>query len=617
MPKIIQYYCLGFIWKGGDPDNQLPRFITEGIWENGFEDKYKERVNTVAIGSRVAAKTTYTRKDYGRSISILEIHATGTVINNPKDGQTLHIKWDKPFEPFQLINRGGFRSTISRINNIQIIKEIFKNDSILMSAEVIPFYSNEEFIKDNHFFPCFVFKKVNWNDHGFETLYEMEYHQDKKKYDSIGSVKIFNKEENNGEIPSNFYSLEESYCSLGQTNRYYENLRNLLDKNTSNYYLNALNDIAINKSILPEFENEEGFKVSLIRNSEAQKALREGYKIYEGIEIDNTYKFTFSTQIGKATHKHVVSFDYSIESKLPFRIKVLIGKNGTGKTQYLAKLASTLSGLENQGEFSTKYLPSFSRVLAISYSLFDRFPKPKESKTFSYYYCGFQSTRGFLTENQIQERIKNALGILENSQRLQLFGKYLSTVLSDEIALEMLQDDFDKLNKKDFKLYDESGLSNYSSGQIIMILILAEVLAFITSESLLLFDEPETHLHPNSISLFINVINKILDRFNSYAIVSTHSPQIVQEIPSKDIIIFERIGNSPSQRGIDIETFGENLNTITERIFHTISHDEYYRNFFLEMSNEYNYDEIISLFDNNSLPLSLNAKIYLQSLFQK
>ena len=150
-----------------------------------------------------------------------------------------------------------------------------------------------------------------------------------------------------------------------------------------------------------------------------------------------------------------------------------------------------------------------------------------------------------------------------------------------------------------------------------MTLILAEVLAYITNESLLIIDEPETHLHPNSISLFINVVNKILTRFDSYAIISTHSPQVVQEVPSKDIIVIERLENTPSIKGLDIETFEENLNTITERIFHTTSHDEYYREFLLKFSKNKSYEEITKIFEEYSLPLSLSTKIYLQSLYKQ
>lgn len=617
MNNQIQYYCVGFTWKGTDPENQLPRFIEAGIWENGFEDKYLQKVNSVEVGSRIAAKTTYTRKEGDETISILSIHATGTVTKNLEDGQTLKVKWDKSFEPFEIKNKGAYRSTISRINNYETLKEIFKKDTLLFTGQEIPFYSTEEFKKDYHLFPCFVFTKDRWDDYGYKTQYDIDYWISQKESINIGTAKFYNKKENNGELPETFISLDDDFCSLGQSNKYYSNLGDKLEKDISEFYLDAVNDLAINRGLVDSFEHEDGFKTSLLRSSEAQKALREGNKVYKKLKIDNILKFTFSTQIGNAIDKHSIKFDYSEKADLPFRIKVIIGKNGTGKTQYIGKLASTLSGHEAQGEFSTKYLPPFSRVIAISYSLFDRFPRPKQTKTYSYYYCGFQGGKGFLTPNQIHTRLNKAFAILKKSDRVQLFGKYLSLVLSEEIALDILDEDFIEFNTKEFTLYDENEYSKYSSGQIIMILILAEVLAFITNESLLIFDEPETHLHPNSISLFINVINKILNKFDSYAIISTHSPQVVQEVPSKDIIVIERIENSPSVRGLDIETFGENLNTITERIFHTISQDEFYRVFLKRLSKEKTYDELIEIFENNSLPLSFNAKIYLTSLYKQ
>lgn len=347
--------------------------------------------------------------------------------------------------------------------------------------------------------------KDNWDDFGYKTTYEVNYWLEEGKKEYLGTVKFLNKKDDNGELPPFFTSLDDDYCSLGQSNGYYENLR-YLDKKTADYYLEAVNDVAVNKGHLDYFEYENGFKTSLLRNSEAQKALREGYKIYKNLKIDNVLKFTFSTLMSGATEQHSIRFDFSEKANLPFRVKVLIGKNGTGKTQYIARLASTLSGYSKEGKFSTKYVPPFSRVIAVSYSLFDKFPRPKQTKTFSYYYCGFQGGKGLLTENQIHTRINKAFAILKKSDRIQPFGEYISQVLSDEIASEILDEDFIELKSKEFTLYDEQGNSKYSSGQIIMILILAEVLAYITEESLLLFDEPETHLHPNSISLFINVI---------------------------------------------------------------------------------------------------------------
>ncbi len=614
MTNNIQYYCVGFTWRGSDPENQLSRFIENGIWENGFDDKYAQRVNAVVKGSRIAAKTTYTRKEERETISILEIYATGTVTENPNDGQTLQVNWDENFEPFIIKNKGAYRSTISRIKNLETVQEIFKDDKNIIEDNGLKFYSGTEFRENHHLYPCFVFRKDDWDDFGYKTQYEIEYYTADKESVVIGKAKFFNKTDSSGDLPRYFSSLGNNYCSLGQSNSYYSNLAKRLDKDTAELYLDAVNDLAINKGLIDEFENEYGFKNSILRSSEAQKALREGLRTYKGQTIDNTIKFTFSTQIGSATSPHSIKFDFSEKPNIPYRVKVLIGKNGTGKTQYIAKLAATLSGYEEQGEFSTKYLPQFSRVIAVSYSLFDRFPRPKQTKTYSYYYCGFQGGKGFLTDNQINSRLKKAFAILEKSDRIPFFSRYLSMVLSDDIVQDILGEDDISLSAKEFTLYDENEFSRYSSGQVVMILMLAEVLAYITNESLLIFDEPETHLHPNSISQFISVINKILTNYNSFAIVSTHSPQIVQEVPAKDIVIIDRIQNTPSARGISIETFGENLNTITERIFQTASHDEYYREFLAKLSEKLDYDKIVALFAKNSLPLGLNAKIYLQSL---
>lgn len=617
MADNIQYYCVGFTWKGLNPENQLTRFIEKGIWEIGAENKRVLKINNIQVGSRIAAKTTYTRKIDGESISILSIHATGTVTKNLKDGQSLKVKWDKSFEPFEIQNKGSYRSTISIIKDLNTIRAIFKNENLIFKGKQIHFYSSTSFKKNNLIYPCFVFTKYNWDDFGYKTQYDIEFHKSQKLNYKIGTVKFYNKKNDNGELPTNFTSLEEDFCSLGQSNKYYSNLREYVDRDIADYFLDAINDLAINKGLIESFEHEHGFKTSILRSSEAQKALREGLRTYKNLIISNALRFTFTAQIGTALNKHSITFDYTAKSELPHRIKVIIGKNGTGKTQYISKLASTLSGHEVQGEFSTKYLPPFSRVIAISYSLFDRFPRPKHTKTYSYYYCGFQGGKGFLTPTQIHKRLNQAFSVLKKSDRVQMFGKYLNSVLSDEIVLDILDVDFIEFRLNEFVLYDENEYSKYSSGQIIMILILAEVLAYITTESLLIIDEPETHLHPNSISIFIKTLNKILAKFNSYAIISTHSPQVVQEVPSKDIVVIERLENSPSVRGLDIESFGENLSTITGRIFHTISHDEYYRVFFKNLSEEKTFDEIIKIFEEHSLPLSLNAKIYLQSLYKK
>ncbi len=127
MAKEIQYYCVGFFWYGSEPENQLPRFQKEGIWENGFDDKYIDKVKSVEVGSQIAAKTSYTRKKDGKTISVLEVHGIGTVTANQSDGKILKVNWKKDFKPFTIDGRGAYRSTISKVNHAENIELIFGN----------------------------------------------------------------------------------------------------------------------------------------------------------------------------------------------------------------------------------------------------------------------------------------------------------------------------------------------------------------------------------------------------------------------------------------------------------------------------------------------------------
>ena len=40
----------------GGIDDQTPRFLQEGIWENGYQDKYLDAVKSIQVGDRIAVK---------------------------------------------------------------------------------------------------------------------------------------------------------------------------------------------------------------------------------------------------------------------------------------------------------------------------------------------------------------------------------------------------------------------------------------------------------------------------------------------------------------------------------------------------------------------------------
>ncbi|NCC98714.1 MAG: hypothetical protein EOL95_03285 [Bacteroidia bacterium] len=116
----ISYYVLGASWDGND---QTDRFIQNGIWENGYEDKFLNVVNAVNIGDKVAIKSSYATKDRK---SILRIKAIGEVIKNENNGRILKIKWNNNFQAFDLEGMGGYRNTIQKVAD-EDVNDIFNH----------------------------------------------------------------------------------------------------------------------------------------------------------------------------------------------------------------------------------------------------------------------------------------------------------------------------------------------------------------------------------------------------------------------------------------------------------------------------------------------------------
>jgi len=95
-------WFVGASW--GSEDDQAPRFLEQGIWENGYEDKYLDLVKSIEVGDRIAIKATYTRKyevpfdNRGQSVSVMAIKAIGTVMENLGDGRKVRVDW-RPVGP--------------------------------------------------------------------------------------------------------------------------------------------------------------------------------------------------------------------------------------------------------------------------------------------------------------------------------------------------------------------------------------------------------------------------------------------------------------------------------------------------------------------------------------
>ena len=92
-----QFWFVGAVWDG--TDDQTERFLSEGIWQNGHDDKFSDHVARIKQGDRIAIKASFTMK-YGlpfdnqnKPVSCMRIKAIGTVTEATKDGKSVKVAW--------------------------------------------------------------------------------------------------------------------------------------------------------------------------------------------------------------------------------------------------------------------------------------------------------------------------------------------------------------------------------------------------------------------------------------------------------------------------------------------------------------------------------------------
>lgn len=264
-------------------------------------------------------------------------------------------------------------------------------------------------------FPAFVLAFDNdWNDYGDRTSFNLFYYEASGSGQSVGRVKIITHDtvrlasvqnSMNNLLPNKFTELGDDYCSLGTTETYYNNLKRILKRDFESV-LFALKDIAFFPENRERFETSSLLRSSLLRYEEHERLARQiRYQLY-GYDLTNLYKFKYFFRPPYSDDTIDVNLDFNSEGDIPSRIIALIGKNGTGKTQLISSLPLHISKKEDK-LFSPR-APLFSKVIAVSYSLFDRFEIPRKSSSFNYVYCGIRNEQNeIMTDRGQTQRFHN------------------------------------------------------------------------------------------------------------------------------------------------------------------------------------------------------------------
>lgn len=450
----------------------------------------------------------------------------------------------------------------------------------------------------------------DWRE--FATLYSLVVFDTKGNVHEAGPVKIGQFRMEHGtfirpDLPETFDVLNERFFSLGQDENYYETLHALTSP-LRDRVMRGLRDVADDLALLEKACTERVLRSSLLRNVHEETVRRRFHRLAKGDARHMGFTFTYvsSPEDSKGFPPLSLSFEVVPESIPPTNIHLLIGPNGVGKTWCLTNMARSLVGLNSNeartGEFKFQDDSGsgalFSNLVAVSFSAFDAFepwvgphgiryssvglrqvlvtedtelkPPPSDAvakysplKTLDELTGDFVTSVGRCRSGARATRWRRTLETLEADP---LFNDAGLTGLSmgDTTEVERCSegDDDSGWESRAKRLYE-----SLSSGHKLVLLTLSRLVETVDERTLVLIDEPEAHLHPPLLAVLVRTLSDLLRQRNGVAIIATHSPIVLREVPKTCVWILRRSGEEVRADRPGSETFGENVGVLTREVF--------------------------------------------------
>lgn len=465
----------------------------------------------------------------------------------------------------------------------------------------------------------------NWNDwHKYQTLYQVHLFDENGQRTHLGEIKIGQDPiDNRPALKREFEHLEPEFFSLGQSSYYYENL-NKLGPVKREKFLRALRDIALDLDLLKLVEELNVTKDSLMRSVTRTEVNGQFHRIASGGARLTEYNFEFQTG------SRAPSFEVFPDSSPPSNVHVLIGANGAGKTTTLNKMARTF--VQSASDSPAKFvfhetdvpavpfaieLNTFANVVSVSFSAFDTFaelvPDVNEGK---YKYIGINKLGGSKGDRPMpkewQELALEFGKSLENCcsarDKLQRWQTAIARLESDTVfqssGIGSLPErhKIDDVSEGEFRENASRIFSQLSSGHKIALLTITRLVELVEERTLVLFDEPEAHLHPPFLSSLIRAISELLINRNGVAIIATHSPVVLQEVPQNCVWKLRRVSLAAVDVEFErprIETFGENVGVLTHEVFRLeVTYSGYFSLLREQVEKLPDYDFVLGSFKN-------------------
>jgi ABC-type branched-subunit amino acid transport system ATPase component len=425
--------------------------------------------------------------------------------------------------------------------------------------------------------------------------------------------------------------LQGRFFSILRSEQEYRRLVEWIGENEDSMdsILRPLRDVVYFRSRLLErdalntFLQSEAAKRGVFRREATYLAWHRGVRILSGepgIPIEDARSpLSFEATLPGFTGPHSLSIRFGVPAPLRDRCHALIGKNGVGKSQLLRELLIVLgqridgtqvdpftSSGEPRARDSSLEPQDYrvARIVALSWDSDSVFPEQSRlDSKLQYLHFPMRddssdtdepagvSASDTLASQLIQLFRENAAGASDGFSRLRRTLQPLYDVLDlavalhpaigpvpEWITLRAIQGAYETQQLDYFgrllpyfqptRLDDAGEKVALSSGERVFLNFGIRCAARVQRGTLLLLDEPETHLHPNLISDFMRILTSMLESTNSIAILATHSPFIVRELPSRCVHVVRLDSDrSPQISNAFLRTFGASIDRLAADIF--------------------------------------------------
>jgi energy-coupling factor transporter ATP-binding protein EcfA2 len=442
--------------------------------------------------------------------------------------------------------------------------------------------------------------KNSWNDFGLQTTVDFTLFPANQE-SFTGQMRLAFVGESNephGVIDAVLTKLRRFMASPEQFPKFFslqfdiENYRKIVRRfgpEEAERWLVSMNDLVAARRMSPtpdwyaDATSSDAFLFSFTRNAEGFFAFNHADSLLDGLEsesIDNiSTRLELNFKLPSFEQPHSLALSFELDSILPKQIAVFIGPNGTGKSQALNALASSLLSDDARLRAEDGRRPVIGRLIAIGTpGETDRtFPRERKHAKIRYVRLGLKRARGGVNSRGLSgllvqlARSEESVG---SRSRWDIFWDSVSRLFAGaELGLPVRKlpntrigadatSDRDyvrvteltrgselrrlqafarvKVDSTPVKLVGDRAVP-LSSGQVTFLSFAAQVCLHIENASLVLVDEPETHLHPNLISSMVELFDAVLRMTGSCAVIATHSAYLVREVPKTQVHVFHEL----------------------------------------------------------------------------